>query len=132
MSMTDPIADMLTSIRNGQRVRLARVGARSSRINKGILDVLQREGYIKSYDEEEIRKGVKRLNIDLQYHEGQPVIQMIKRTSKPGLRRYSSKDGFPKIYNGLGISILSTSKGILADHEARTQNVGGELLCSVF
>ncbi len=130
--LTDPIADMLTCIRNGQNVRLASVRCPASRMRKGVLDVLQREGYIESYSEEEVRKGVKQLHIDLRYHEGQPVIREIKRVSKPGLRQYTGIMSSPKVHNGLGISILSTSKGIMADHEARAANVGGEILCNVF
>lgn len=132
MSLTDPIADMLTNIRNGQRVRLASVQCSSSKVRKGLLDVLKKEGYIADFSEKDVRKGIKELDIKLRYHEGQPVIKEIKRVSKPGLRVYSSAQKLPKVHNGLGISILSTSKGIMADHEARNQNISGEILCSVF
>jgi len=132
MALSDPIADMLTAIRNGQQVRLASINCPSSKIKKAILEVLIKEGYIRSYSEEEIRTGVKVLTIDLKYYEGQPVIKKIKRVSKLGLRVYSSISDLPKVQNGLGISILSTSKGVMADYEARQANIGGEIICNVF
>ncbi len=132
MAMSDTISDMLTTIRNGQSVRLATVSTPSSNVRKGILDVLVRDGYIKGYEEVEVRKGVKQLNITLRYHKGQPVIKRIRRVSKPGLRQYASVENLPKVFSGLGIAILSTSKGIMADHEAREAGVGGEVICNVF
>lgn len=132
MAMSDTISDMLTSIRNGQAVRLARISTPSSNIHKGILNVLVRDGYIKGFEEVEIRKGVKQLEVTLRYHKGQPVIKRINRVSSPGLRRYASVDNLPKVSNGLGIAILSTSKGIMADHEAREAGIGGEIICNVF
>ncbi len=133
MAMTDPVANMLATIRNGQRAKLAVVHyLPSSSEKKNVLDVLQREGYIRAYSEEDVRKGIKQLKIELKYSEGKPVIRNIKRISKPGNRVYASVTKFPKVYNGLGISILSTSKGVMSDHEARIANVGGEVLCSVF
>lgn len=132
MALTDPIADMLTTIRNGQQVKLTSVSCPASRLRKGILEVLKQEGYIRDFSEEEISKGIKRLNIELNYFEGQPVIKHIKRVSKPGLRVYSSIEDLPRVNNGLGIAIISTSKGILADYKAREANVGGEVLCNVF
>ena len=132
MALTDPIADMLTTIRNGQQVKLTSVSCPDSRLRKGILEVLKQEGYIRDFSEEEISKGIKRLNIELNYFEGQPVIKHIKRVSKPGLRVYSSIEDLPRVNNGLGIAIISTSKGILADYKAREANVGGEVLCNVF
>jgi len=132
MALSDPIADMLTTIRNGQNVRLAAVKCPSSRTRKGVLDVLKKEGYIKNYSEEELSKGIKKLNIELKYHEGRPVIKEINRVSKPGLRVYSAIDDLPKVCNGIGLSIISTSKGILPDYEARKANVGGEIICNVF
>ncbi len=132
MSLSDPISDLITRIRNGQQVRLAEIESPSSKMRKGVLDVLQKEGYITSYKETEERKNVKNLTIKLRYHEGKPAIKEITRISKPGLRNYSGTTDLNKVYNGLGISILSTSHGIIADHEARTSKIGGEVLCSVF
>lgn len=132
MSFNDPIADMLTCIRNGQQVKLAEVSCPCSKVKKSILDVLVREGFVTSYSEEDLGNNKKRINIQLRYFEGQPAIKQIKRVSKPGLRRYANIADVAPVYNGLGISILSTSKGVLADHEARTQNVGGEIICNVF
>ena len=132
MSLSDPIADMLTRIRNGQQVKLAAVNCPSSKVKKGILEVLKNEGFIGSYSEVEISKGISELNIKLRYFEGKPVIKQIKRISKPGLRVYSSIADLGKVYNGLGVSILSTSKGVMADHEARAANIGGEVICNVF
>ncbi len=130
--LTDPIADLLTTIRNGQAVRLASVSVPSSKMKKGILEVLKGEGYIQEYTEEEIRPGVAQIKIALKYHDAHPVIRKINRISKPGRRVYSAIDDLPKVHNGLGLSILSTSKGILADYRAREANVGGEILCNVF
>lgn len=132
MALTDPIADMLTTIRNGQQVKLASVSCPASKMRKGILNVLKEEGYIRDFGEEEVRTGIKRITIQLKYHQGQPVIRQIKRVSKPGLRIYSSIQDLPRVNNGLGIAILSTSKGILADYKAREANVGGEVICNVF
>lgn len=123
---------MLTTIRNGQQVRLVSVKCPTSKIRKGILDVLKSEGFIKGYQENELRRGIKELVIELKYYGGEPVIKQIKRISKPGLRNYSSVTKLPRVNNGLGIYILSTSKGIMADHEARAANIGGEVLCNVF
>lgn len=130
--VTDPIADMLATIRNGQQVRLARVSTPASKLKAGILEVLKEEGYITDYNEIELRKGVKRLDIELKYFEGQPVIRKVKRVSTPGLRIYSAIGDLQKVYNGLGLSILSTSKGILPDYKAREANVGGEVICNIF
>ena len=132
MSMSDPIADMLTRIRNGQRVYKDVVEAPASKIVVNILEVLKREGYILGYNKQEVRKGVNNLSIELKYHDGLPVIQEITRISKPGLRVYSSITDLGKVYNGLGITVISTPKGVLSDAEARVANVGGEVLCSVF
>jgi len=132
MSFSDPIADMLTCIRNGQQVRLAEVSCPYSNVKKSILEVLIKEGFITSFEEVEVGTNKKRLNIRLRYFEGQPVIKSIKRVSKPGLRNYSKISDLPKVSNGLGVSLLSTSKGILADHEARDLNVGGEVVCNIF
>lgn len=132
MSMTDPLGDMLTRIRNGQRARKTAVAAPASRFRKSVLDVLVREGYIRGYEEVEIRKGVAELKIELKYHEGSPVISQIARVSTPGRRVYSGVKDLPRVYSGLGISILSTPQGVMSDHEARQANVGGEVLCKVF
>ncbi|TVR80599.1 MAG: 30S ribosomal protein S8 [Rhodospirillales bacterium] len=132
MAMTDPLGDMLTRIRNGQRARKNAVTAPASMMRVRVLEVLQREGFIRGYDRYEVRSGVSELRIELKYHEGQPVIREISRVSKPGRRVYSKIKDLPKVYNGLGISILSTPQGVLSDAEAREANVGGEVLCNVF
>jgi len=132
MSLSDPIADMLTTIRNGQSVRLASVSCPHSKLREGVLNVLKNEGYIKDYNKVNVRTGVNRININLAYFEGNPVIKEIKRVSKPGLRNYSSIKDLPKVSNGIGISIISTSKGVMADHDARAANIGGEILCNIF
>ncbi len=132
MSSSDPIADMLTRIRNGQMVKLASVSCPASKVKKGILEVLKREGFIKGFAESELSKGISELNIALRYCDGKPAIKQIKRISKPGLRVYSSITDLGKVYNGLGVSIISTSSGVMADHEARSANIGGEVICSVF
>ena len=132
MSMTDPVGDMLTRIRNGQRVGKSNVASPASKLRTGVLDVLQREGYIRGYSINEIRKGVSEINIELKYFEGEGVIKQIDRVSTPGRRVYSKIKDLPKVYNGLGIAVLSTPRGVLSDQEAREQNVGGEILCKVF
>jgi small subunit ribosomal protein S8 len=130
--MTDPIGDMLTRIRNGQRAKKAQVNSPASKLRARLLDVLQREGYIRGYTKFEMDSGKPELQIELKYHEGEPVIREISRVSKPGRRVYSSIKDLPTIYNGLGISILSTPQGVMSDSEARLANVGGEVLCRVF
>ena len=132
MSMTDPVGDMLTRIRNGQRVGKSSVVSPASKLRTGVLDVLQREGYIRGYNVSEIRKGVSEITIELKYFEGDGVIKQIDRVSTPGRRVYSKIKDLPKVYNGLGIAVLSTPRGVLSDQEARDQNVGGEILCKVF
>ncbi|MCF8474251.1 MAG: 30S ribosomal protein S8 [Emcibacter sp.] len=132
MSMSDPLADMLTRIRNGQRVNKQTVSSPASNMRQRVLDVLEREGYIRGYNRLQDDSGKPQINIELKYHEGSPVIREIKRVSKPGLRVYSSVADLPRIRNGLGISIVSTPKGVLSDSEARAQNVGGEIICTVF
>lgn len=132
MTMSDPIGDMLTRIRNGQRAHKNAVDAPASRLRTNVLDVLQREGYIRGYSESELRKGIAELRIELKYHDGEPVIREIQRISKPGRRVYSKIRDLAPVYNGLGISILSTPQGVLSDNEARAANVGGEVLCMVF
>ncbi len=132
MSMSDPMGDMLTRIRNGQRARKNTVVAPSSRFRNSVLEVLKREGYIRGYSELETRPGISEIKIELKYHEGDPVIREIKRISTPGCRVYSKIKDLPRIYNGLGISIISTPRGVMSDAEARAANVGGEVLCRIF
>jgi len=132
MAMSDPIGDMLTRIRNGQRARMSVVSSPHSKLRSNVLEVLQREGYIRGWSESEMRKGLHELRIELKYHEGEPVIKEIKRVSKPGRRVYTKIKDLPRVYNGLGIAILSTPQGVMSDSEARTANVGGEVLCRVF
>ena len=130
--MTDPLGDMLTRIRNGQMAKKASVTAPASRLRANVLEVLKREGYIRGYSQMEARAGINELTIELKYHEGQPVIRRIARVSKPGRRVYSRIKDLPKVSNGLGISILSTPRGVMSDAEARAAKVGGEVLCQVF
>lgn len=132
MSMSDPLGDMLTRIRNGQRAGKSSVNAPASKLHARVLDVLQREGFIRGYSEHEIRTGVREIKIELKYHEGEPVIREIARVSKPGRRVYSKIGDLPRVYNGLGVSILSTPRGVISDAEARDAHVGGEVLCKVF
>jgi len=132
MSMSDPLADMLTRIRNGQRANKKAVNSPASKMRQRVLDVLEREGFIRGYSASDLEVGKPEINIELKYHEGTPVIQEIKRVSKPGRRVYSSAADLPRIRNGLGISIVSTPKGVLSDAEARAENVGGEIICTVF
>lgn len=131
MPMTDPLGDMLTRIRNGQQARKDSILTPASKLRSHVLDVLQREGYIRGYSEEELA-GQKGLRIELKYFEGQPAIQHLARVSKPGRRVYSASRELPRIRNGLGITIVSTPRGVLSDAEARDQNVGGEVLAEVF
>jgi len=132
MSMTDPISDMLTRIRNGLQARKSVVASPASKTRQRILDVLEREGFIRGYSRIEQDGNKAELSIELKYHEGEPVIRTINRVSKPGRRVYSSVNDLPRVHNGLGISIVSTPKGVLSDAEAREGNVGGEVLCTVF
>jgi small subunit ribosomal protein S8 len=132
MSMTDPLGDMLTRIRNGVARRKSSVSTPASNLRARVLDVLQAEGYIRGYSKTDFENGKSELNIELKYFEGAPVIRKIDRVSKPGRRVYVSVKSIPQVANGLGITILSTPKGVMADHQAREQNVGGELLCSIF
>jgi small subunit ribosomal protein S8 len=132
MSLTDPLGDMLTRIRNGQRANKATIVSPASRLRANVLEVLKREGYIRGYSKVDVRPGIAELSIELKYYEGQPVIKEISRVSKPGRRVYSKIADLHRIANGLGISILSTPRGVMSDAEARAQNVGGEVLCEVF
>ena len=132
MSMTDPLGDMLTRIRNGQRARKNQIVSPASKLRNNVLDVLKREGYIRDFSQRELRPGISEIEIQLKYHDGKPVIHEISRVSKPGRRIYSKIKDLQRVYNGLGIAILSTPRGVLSDNEARDQNVGGEILCQVF
>ena len=132
MAMSDPLGDMLTRIRNGQSARKSVVSSPSSRFRTNVLEVLKREGYIRNYSSVDVRPGIRELKIELKYHDGTPVISEIKRVSRPGRRVYYGIRDLPRVYNGLGIAILSTPRGVLSDSEARTANVGGEVLCHVF
>ena len=131
MAMTDPLGDLLTRIRNGQQARKDSILTPASNLRVRVLDVLQREGYIRGYREEALGQHPG-LRIELKYFEGQPAIQHVSRVSKPGRRVYSGASELPRVRNGLGITIVSTPKGVLSDAEAREQNVGGEVLAEVF
>jgi small subunit ribosomal protein S8 len=131
MALTDPLGDMLTRIRNGQRAKMDSVLTPASTLRVRVLDVLKREGYIRGYHDETLgaHPGIR---IELKYFEGQPAIKHVARISKPGRRVYSGSKELPRVRNGLGITIVSTPKGVLSDAEARDQNVGGEVLAEVF
>jgi len=131
MAMTDPLGDMLTRIRNGQRAKKDSILSPASKLRARVLEVLQREGYIRGYSEDLTGKH-KQLRIELKYFEGEPAIKHLARVSKPGRRVYSASKELPVVRNGLGITIVSTPRGVLSDAEARTQNVGGEVLAEVF
>jgi len=128
MALSDPLGDMLTRIRNGQKAGKATIVSPASKLRAGVLDVLKREGYIRGYQQ----SGAIELKIELKYHEGHPAIREISRVSRPGRRVYSRVAELPRVYNSLGISILSTPRGVMSDNEARAANVGGEILCRVF
>ena len=132
MSMTDPLGDMLTRIRNAQRAKKNEVVSPASRLRENVLEVLKKEGYINGYERVNVKPGIDELRIQLKYHEGTSVITEIYRVSTPGRRVYSSVRYLPRVYNGLGISIISTPSGVMSDHDARKANVGGEILCQVF
>ncbi len=132
MSMNDPIGDLLSRIRNAQMRKKSKVSTPGSRLRANLLDVLKTEGYIRGYTTVEHTDGRSEFEIELKYFDGAPVIREIERISKPGRRVYVSVKTLPRVNNGLGISILSTPKGVMADHDARDANVGGEILCTVF
>ena len=132
MSMSDTLGDMLTRIRNGQTTNKKVVDAPASRFRKNVLEVLKREGFIRNFEEKQMKPGINFFEIELKYYNGKPVISEIKRVSKPGRRVYSSIKNLQKTYNGLGISILSTPRGVMSDNEAREANVGGEVLCTIY
>ena len=132
MTMTDPVGDLLTRIRNGQLRGLGKIKSPNSRLRASLLDVLKEEGYIRDYTAVELSTGKRELEIELKYHEGQPVIRELKRVSTPGRRVYTSVKDLKPHRQGLGVSIVSTPKGVMTDSHAREANVGGEVLCQVF
>jgi len=132
MSVNDPIGDMIARIRNAQMRNKPKVSMPGSKLRERVLEVLKSEGYIRGYTTVEHSDGRSEFEIELKYFDGAPVIREIERVSKPGRRVYASVKALPRVNNGLGISILSTPKGVMADHDARDQNVGGEILCTVF
>ncbi len=132
MAVNDPIGDLITRIRNAAQRNKPKISTPGSKLRVSVLDVLKAEGYIRGYSTVEHKDGRSEIEIELKYFDGEPVIREIARVSKPGRRVYVSVSGLPRVNNGLGISIVSTPKGVMADHEARDQNVGGEVLCTVF
>jgi small subunit ribosomal protein S8 len=132
MTMSDPLGDMITRIRNAQMRKTAKVTTPGSRLRQNVLDVLKAEGYIRGYSTVDFDNGRSEFEIELKYFDGQPVIREIERVSRPGRRVYASVKNIPRVMNGLGVSIISTPKGVMSDAEARDQNVGGEVLCRVF
>ena len=132
MAFNDSLSVMLARIKNAHRARKSITSCYKSNLNMNVLSVLKDEGYIRDFRDLEVRKGINSIQIDLKYFNGNPVIKNIKRVSKPGIRVYSKISDLPKTYGGLGISILSTSMGVMSDNKARQKNVGGEVLCEVF
>jgi small subunit ribosomal protein S8 len=132
MSLNDPVGDMLTRIRNAQERGKSKVTSPASKLRERVLDVLQHEGFIRGYVTVQKEQGKSEIEIELKYFDGAPVIHEIHRVSKPSRRVYASVSTIPTVYNGLGISILSTPKGVMSDADARAQNVGGEVICTVF
>ncbi len=132
MNINDPVGDMITRIRNAYMRGKETVDSPCSNLRINVLEVLRDEGFIRGYSQTDFDDGKSEIQIDLKYHEGESVIKEINRISKPGRRVYSSVDSMPLVRNGLGISVISTSKGVMSDKKARTNNVGGEILCVVF
>lgn len=132
MAMVDPLGDMLTRIRNAQMRNRSKVLTPASKLRGRVLDVLESEGYIRRYARIEMTGKQPEFEIELKYFDGEPVIKRIQRVSKPGRRVYAGSTDIPRVANGLGVAIVSTSKGVMADHQARTENIGGEILCEVF
>ena len=132
MSMNDPLGDLFARIRNAQMRKKSKVSTPGSRLRANVLEVLKAEGYIRGYTSVEHGDGRSEFEIELKYFDGAPVIREIERISKPGRRVYASVKALPRVNNGLGVAILSTPKGVMADHDARDNNVGGEILCTVF
>ena len=129
MSMQDPVADMLTRIRNAQMAQKPEVSMPASKVKAAICDVLKNQGFIKGHRTD--KEGLPTLTIELKYHQGKPVIELLKRISRPGLRVYKACTDLPKVIGGLGIVVVSTSKGLMTDTQARAQGIGGEVLCYV-
>ena len=132
MAFNDSLSDMLARIKNAHKANKAFTSCYKSKLNMNVLSVLKDEGYIRDFQDVELRKGINNIKIDLKYYNGTPVIKRIKRISKPGRRVYSRATSIPKVMNGLGLAILSTPKGVMSDSEARKNNVGGEIICRVF
>ena len=132
MAINDPLSDLIARITNAQMRRKPKVSTPNSRLRVSVLDVLKNEGYIRGYSTVEHTDGRNEVEIELKYHEGQPVIREMSRVSKPGRRVYVAVRTLPRVNNGLGVAIISTPKGVMADHDARDANVGGEVLCTVF
>jgi small subunit ribosomal protein S8 len=132
MALNDPLSDLIARITNAQMRKKPKVSTPNSRLRVSVLDVLKNEGYIRGYSTVEHKDGRSEVEVELKYHEGEPVIREISRVSKPGRRVYVAVRNLPRINNGLGVAILSTPKGVMADHDARDANVGGEVLCTVF
>ena len=132
MAVNDPIGDMITRIRNAQMRNKSKVSMPGSKQRERVLEVLKTEGFIRGYASVAHASGRSELEIELKYFDGEPVIREIERVSKPGRRVYASVDTMPRVADGLGTTILSTPQGVMADHEARERNVGGEVLCKVF
>ena len=132
MSASDPISDLLTRIRNAQERGKAKVSSPASRLRERVLEVLQHEGFIRGFTTVQQGSGKAEIEIELKYFDGAPVIRELQSVSEPGRRVYASVETLPTVFNGMGISILSTPKGVMSDADARTQNVGGEVLCTVF
>ena len=132
MSINDPLSDLIARINNAQMRKKPKITTPGSRLRVSVLDVLKNEGYIRGYATVEHKDGRSELEIELKYAEGQPVIREMSRVSKPGRRVYVAVRNLPRVNNGLGVAILSTPKGVMADHDARDANVGGEVLCTVF
>ena len=132
MAINDPLGDMLTRIRNAQMRKRLRVSTPGSKLRARVLDVLKAEGYILGYNSTEFGNGRTEFEVELKYYDGEPVIKSIARVSKPGRRVYSTASAMPRVANGLGMAILSTPLGVMADHEARERHVGGEVLCTIF
>lgn len=130
--MTDPIADMLTRIRNGQMAEKHSVSMPASKLKTAVARILQEEGFIAGHEEHDEGNGKRTLTVELKYFNGEPVITHLQRASRPGLRRYAGADEIPKVLRGLGVVILTTSKGVMTDRQARAENIGGELLCTVY
>ena len=132
MQMNDPIGDLIARINNAQMRKKPKVSTPGSRLRVSVLDVLKNEGFIRGYATVDHADGRSELEIELKYFDGEPVIREISRVSKPGRRVYVAVRNLPRVNNGLGVAILSTPKGVMADHQAREQNVGGEILCQIF